>query len=285
MEAKWRCLLWTVFLLQLSVKTTLPERVNESDEATQLVRRQGGYKVESHLVDTEDGYVLKVHRVYRKNSKKVKPSVFMQHGLFASSADFLLTGKSKALAFLLADNDYDVWLGNIRGSRNSLRHKRMSTESGKYWNFSFHEFGLYDLPAMIDYMLNVTRHKKCYYVGHSQGTTSFIVMMAMRPEFNEKIIQSHLMAPAVFMKNAPHPMIDHLAEIMVGRDFRPYAYIDFRPYWGIATRFLKSFCGPNMISTLPTCHNIFFAVIGSNRPGTVEFDDVRKFIESLLKSA
>lgn len=200
MEAKLSLCLWTVLLLYLSVKSALPERVYETDEVTELIRRQhGGYKSESHLVETEDGYILKVHRIYKKNPKKVKPPVFLQHGLFASSGDFLLTGKYKALAFLLADNDYDVWLGNVRGNRFSLRHKRLSTESGKYWNFSFHEFGAYDLPAMINYMLKVTGHPRCFFTGHSQGTSTFIAMMTLRPEFNEKIIQSHLLAPAVFM--------------------------------------------------------------------------------------
>lgn len=263
-------------LLQLSVKLALPERVYERDEVMELVRQQTGYKIEAHLVDTEDGYVLKVHRMYRKNPKKVKPPVFLQHGLFASSGDFVLTGKSKALAFLLADSDYDVWMGNIRGSRNSLRHRRLSSESdGKFWNFSFHEFGLYDLPAMINYMLKMTGHEKCYYVGHSQGTTTFIAMMALRSaEFNNKIIQAHLLAPAVFMDNAPHPQVGWLAEVMTGPVFRPYAFIDLRPYWSIATNFLKTFCGPNMKSTLPTCHNLLFAIVGGNQ-NNVEMDDVR----------
>lgn len=57
---------------------------------------------------------------------------------------------------------------------------------------------------MIDYVLNQTNASKAFYVGHSQGTTSLLVMLSTRPEYNDKIIQAHLMAPAVFMKNFPH---------------------------------------------------------------------------------
>lgn len=85
-----------------------------------------------------------------------------------------MTGKNKALAYLLADNDYDIWMGNIRGNKFSTKHKRLSTESAKFWSFSFHEFGFYDLPAMIDYMLKTTFKSKCFFVGHSQGTTAGI---------------------------------------------------------------------------------------------------------------
>jgi hypothetical protein len=31
--------------------------------------------------------------------------------------------------------------------------------------------GLYDVPAEIDYILNVTGYEKLSYIGHSEGTT------------------------------------------------------------------------------------------------------------------
>lgn len=69
---------------------------------------------------------------------------------------------------------------------------------------------------MIDYMLNATSFAKTFYVGHSQGTTSLLVLLSMRPEYNLKITQAHLMAPAAFMENVPHPMFKLLGnEIQV----------------------------------------------------------------------
>lgn len=59
---------------------------------------------------------------------------------------------------------------------------------------------------MIDFMLNKTNSAKAFYVGHSQGGTSGLVLLTTRPEYNEKLIQVHFMAPASFMNHLQHPM-------------------------------------------------------------------------------
>lgn len=56
---------------------------------------------------------------------------------------------------------------------------------------------------MIDYTLNKTKSSQMFYVGHSQGTTALLVLLSTRPEYNEKIVQAHLMAPSAFRKKLP----------------------------------------------------------------------------------
>lgn len=105
--------------------------------------------------------------------------------------------------YLLADAGYDVWLANARGSQPSRTHVRMhSTGFGQkdYWSFSWHEIGSYDLPAMIDHILAKTNQKQLNYIGYSQGTTVFLVMASMRPDYNDKITGAHLMAPVASLK-------------------------------------------------------------------------------------
>lgn len=63
------------------------------------------------------------------------------------------------------------------------------------------ERGYYDLPAMIDYVLKTTGQDSLYYVGHSEGTTLFCIMAALRPDYNEKINLSVLLAPVVYMNH------------------------------------------------------------------------------------
>lgn len=60
---------------------------------------------------------------------------------------------------------------------------------------------MHDLPAIIDHILSKTAQKKLTFVGHSQGTTSFLVMTSMRPQYNEKLLDVHLMAPVANLKD------------------------------------------------------------------------------------
>lgn len=94
-----------------SCKLLNPKR---SDNVLDLIRG-AGYKGEAHKVVTDDGYFLKVHHMLPKlnETKAIKKPVFLMHGIVATAADFLVTGTEIALAFLLADNGYDVWLGEV----------------------------------------------------------------------------------------------------------------------------------------------------------------------------
>ncbi|KMQ93564.1 lipase 3-like protein [Lasius niger] len=109
-------------------------------------------------------------------------------------------------AYVLCDNGYDVWLPNARGNTYSKGHKHYSTKDREYWDFSWHEIGYYDLPATIDYILKKTGHSKLYYIGHSQGTTSFYVMMSERPEYNAKVKGMISLAPIAFLSNQRSPL-------------------------------------------------------------------------------
>lgn len=64
-----------------------------------LVQRHG-YLAEEHKLNTEDGYILTVHRIV--GSKKSlprfgKPIVYLQHGIFSSSDGWVLTEPERTL--------------------------------------------------------------------------------------------------------------------------------------------------------------------------------------------
>ena len=40
------------------------------------------------------------------------------HGLLGSSDTFIINDEDKALAFVLANRCYDVWIGNNRGNKH-----------------------------------------------------------------------------------------------------------------------------------------------------------------------
>lgn len=181
-----------------------------------------GYRTEIYEIETTDGYLLELHRITGSGSTvydKIFPPVLLMHGLLASSADWLLIGPGNALAYELSDMGYDIWLGNARGNRYSRKHKSLSPGRVQFWEFSWHEIGMYDLPAIIDFILKKTGKEQLHYIGHSQGTTAFFVMCSMLPEYNEKILLMQALAPVAFMENMSSPLlkqfVKHLGTIAV----------------------------------------------------------------------
>lgn len=128
-----------------------------------------------------------------------------------SSADWVIQGPERSLAFILADAGYDVWMGNYRGNTHSRHHEYLTPNGEEFWDFSWHEMGQYDLPTMIDYVLKATGEEQLHYIGHSQGTTAFFIMGAIRPEYNSKIRTMHALAPIAFMSNLVSPFIRFLS--------------------------------------------------------------------------
>lgn len=165
--------------------------------------RHEQYPAERHEVVTKDGYILSLYRIpKRTRNNKV---MLLMHGLTAAAQAFLAFGKKISAAFKFSDDGYDVWIGNFRGNTYSRKHTRLDPEKQDYWNFSWHEMGIYDLPAMIDYILAATNQTKIAYVGHSQGVTAAFVTLAERPEYNHKISVFHALTPPVLFKYN-HPL-------------------------------------------------------------------------------
>jgi pimeloyl-ACP methyl ester carboxylesterase len=66
---------------------------------------------------------------------------------------------------------------------------------------SWHEIGMYDLPAMVDYVLRVTGHSDLHFVGHSMGATIAVVMLSQRPQYNDKLKITILLAPVIKLEH------------------------------------------------------------------------------------
>lgn len=91
------------------------------------------YPVEKHTVVTEDGYILTVFRIQKKNTlivEGLKP-IILQHGLLDSSDTWLINDENKAPGFMLANKGYDIWLGNSRGNKHSRNHTKYNPNKNK----------------------------------------------------------------------------------------------------------------------------------------------------------
>ncbi|KAL5281444.1 LIPA.2 family protein [Megaselia abdita] len=220
-----------------------------------------GYPVEIHQVTTEDGYILEMQRIpySPKNMESgSRPAVLMQHGLLASSDNFVLADENQALAYKAADAGYDVWMGNNRGTFYSDKHVEYNIIDPRFWNFSITELAIYDLPASIDYILDYTNQEKIHYVGHSQGTTIYFMLLSERPEYNAKIMCGYMLAPIVFLRNIKIS-IALIAQIFGEPDPErfPFTSFAFLPRIKPINALLADLCAQPLL--VPICK----AVIGS----------------------
>ncbi|XP_013192340.2 lipase 3 [Amyelois transitella] len=227
---------------------------------------RNGYICETHTVISE-GYVLNVHRIPRsKNGGAVSTkTVLLQHGIFASSADWILNGPQKALAYVLADAGYDVWIPNIRGNRYSKQHTWWKADSKEYWNFSWHDVAIHDIPAVIDYIMKLKgQDTKITYIGHSMGTTILFTMLALRPEYNDILKAGIALAPVVFMSDIKSPL-KSLAPIASNVAYMEMIYgsHEFIPKASTLGEMTKS-CEAELKDTM-VCNHIVFYLCGYDK--------------------
>ena len=128
--------------------------------ANAMVNVGGDFLWSSYKVVTQDDYVLTMFKIEgdasgnRIHNHGSKGPVLLQHGFLTDSITWF-TGLSDenelAVGPQLFLEGYDVWFGNIRGSRNSREHLNQDADddNDRYWNFSYPECGTIDLPAML----------------------------------------------------------------------------------------------------------------------------------------
>ena len=123
-------------------------------------------------------------------------------------------GSPNLPAFLsLADEGYDVWMSNIRGTKYANVNPRYPKADGilhgeeyfeqnyEKYDFSFAEYGTLDLPPMLDKIREKNGNEKVTYIGYSQGTTSmFYALSSQEENFADKVDKAIMLGPAVYSK-------------------------------------------------------------------------------------
>ncbi|XP_070118597.1 lipase member K-like isoform X2 [Equus przewalskii] len=150
-----------------------------------------------------------------------------QHVLIASAGNWICNLPNTSLAFLLADNGYDVWMRSTQRNTCSRKHFKFSAKSPEFWAFSLDEMDKYDLPAIINFFVEKTRQERLYCVGHSQGSSIGVfaadvisecqriffhiherayVAFSTNPEVAKRIMILFALAPVITVKYTQSPM-------------------------------------------------------------------------------
>lgn len=231
------------------------EKTLRHDFNTPQMIVDAGYGVEPHEVTTEDCYINQLYRI--PGDGKV---VFLQHGLLDSSDAWLIAGPDHgALAFRLADLGYDVWLGNFRGNHYSRKHCNIDPNTNEYWQFTWDEMAKYDLPTSLNFVLEHTGAEKIFYVGHSMGSTTFMVMNSLDSSWADKVELATFFAPIAYVEHMSSPL----------RYLAPFAndieWIADLLGWGEFTvsEWIMDLLGVLACGWLPTaCESIIFLATG-----------------------
>jgi lysosomal acid lipase/cholesteryl ester hydrolase len=180
-----------------------------------------GYYCEEHIVQTDDGYLLGVHRLawrpgeegLRVNGRREgglkKKVVYMHHGLMMNSEVWVCqTERERCLPFELVERGYDVWLGNNRGNKYSKKSVHTPPTASAFWNFSMDQFAFRDIPDSIAYILETTHQPSLSYIGFSQGTAQAFATLSIHPQLNDKVDVFIALAPAMSPKGVASGIVD-----------------------------------------------------------------------------
>jgi len=129
----------------------------------------------------------------------------------------------------LADQGFDLWLGNNRGNVYSRKHLYLSPQYDEFWSFSYDEFAAFDLPNSVEYILNLTNSKNLAYIGHSEGTTQAFALLSDNPSFSENL--------NYFIGLGPVATVSHM-ECAVFLDLAAIHFDDILEFFGLRKAFL-----------------------------------------------
>ncbi|KAJ1391590.1 AB-hydrolase lipase domain [Sesbania bispinosa] len=185
-----------------------------------------GYKCQELEVTTKDGYILSLQRIPEGRAKASgsvtkKEPVIMQHGVLVDGMTWLLNSPEQNLPLILADNGFDVWIANARGTKYSRQHTSLNSSDPEFWNWSWDEMVTYDLPAIFDYVSNQTG-QKMNYLGHSLGTLIALASFSEMKLVNQ-LKSAAFLSPIAYLNNMNSRLLVLAGQITYWSELLPHS--------------------------------------------------------------
>ncbi|MDZ4858796.1 MAG: alpha/beta hydrolase [Candidatus Hydrogenedentes bacterium] len=119
------------------------------------------YADEVHIVTTEDGWKLRLHR-RKPRSGKGEP-VFFMHSLAANHLNFEVP-HGHSLVDYLVKTGYDCWTFDSRACRDAIPPRRSMRNTA-----TVDDILTKDIPVALEKIRSVTGYDSAHWIGHSMG--------------------------------------------------------------------------------------------------------------------
>ncbi|CAI2387557.1 unnamed protein product [Moneuplotes crassus] len=186
-----------IIALLLLVTSTYTQEANYWALTIQERAENMGLTYEQYDVTTQDGYILTLMRIYMDPLVDDRV-LFMAHSFPDSAESFTYVDEGESPAFYLARQGFDIWLYNMRGNRYSRRHESLPVGAGygvnrQYWEFHMDTIR-FDYMACIQLILDTTGNSKIPVFGHSFGGETFLIALALEPDFFAQTVSLAILA-------------------------------------------------------------------------------------------
>lgn len=183
--------------------------------------------------------------------------MLLQHGLFMAGDCWFVNTREQSLGFILADRGFDVWVGNVRGTRWSHGHISLSQRSKAYWDWSWEELALNDFPAMIEYIYQTT-DSKIFLVGHSQGTIMSLAAFT-QPDIVKMVEAAALLCPISYLEHVSAPFVRRMVNMYIDKMILAMGIhqLNFRSKIGV--QIMDSVCEGHL-----DCSDLLGSITGAN---------------------
>jgi pimeloyl-ACP methyl ester carboxylesterase len=149
---------------------------------------------------------------------------------------------------------------NNRGNAYGLRHKTLSNTSAAFWNFSFTEMAMFDLPANVQAVLSITGRSTLSYVGHSEGTMQAFIGFG-NADLAAKVSVYVALSPVAYIGNITSTLLQIIAKLHTESIFEIFGANRFLPSETELSKLMPDVCHirPQF------CENVMCAIMGCDK--------------------